>query len=123
MPIYGQITEIVNEIIESLLKAPNKAANLDIQELIELFGSFTDKFQKLNNVQIVDMLEVIKKVFVFIQKILRWKYSELNETMDNKLKIETLEKKFLVQNSYIRELEEIIESERKTTDADIKVEF
>ena len=77
----------------------------------------------MNNVQLVNMLEIIKKVFIFIQNLLLWKYFEFNEMKDNNLKIEKLERNLLLKDSYIFELQDIIDRERKTADADIKVEF
>ena len=122
LQIYKQITNIVDKTIESLLKATNRE-NPDIQELIKFYEWFIDEFQKLNNVQLVNMLEIIKKVFIFIQNLLLWKYFEFNEMKDNNLKIEKLERNLLLKDSYIFELQDIIDRERKTADADIKVEF
>ena len=122
LQIYKQITNIVDKTIESLLKATNRE-NPDVQELIKFYEWFIDEFQKLNNVQLVNMLEIIKKVFIFIQNLLLWKYFEFNEMKDNNLKIEKLERNLLLKDSYIFELQDIIDRERKTADADIKVEF
>ena len=122
LQIYKQITNIVDKTIESLLKATNRE-NPDIQELIKFYEWFIDEFQKLNNVQLVNMLEIIKKVFIFVQNLLLWKYFEFNEMKDNNLKIEKLERNLLLKDSYIFELEYIIDKERKTSDANINVSF
>ena len=68
LQISKQITNIVDKTIESLLKATNRE-NPDIQELIKFYEWFIDEFQKLNNVQLVNMLEIIKKFFTIKVKL------------------------------------------------------